>query len=118
MKNNMLIKTEDISIFRKFLNFFKNIFCKKEKNKEYNIPLDEIKQESNIINEFKEKRKIIDLQKNFETNVIREEDLTEIEKENLVKLYKEQIHNIENNIQTALNELEFYKQKIKKAKIQ
>lgn len=62
MKNNMLIKT---SIFRKILNSFKNIFYKKEKNKEYNTELQETKQENNIINEFEEKRKIIELQKNM-----------------------------------------------------
>ena len=112
MKNNMLIKTEDISIFRKILNFFKNIFHKEEKNEEYNTELQEIKQENNIINELEEKRKITELQKNYETNVIREEDLTEKEKANLAKLYKEQINTIENNIQTGLKELEFYKQKI------
>ena len=122
MKNNMLIKTEDISIFRKILNFFKNIFHKEEKNEEYNTELQEIKQENNIINELEEKRKITELQKNYETNVIREEDLTEKEKADLVKLYKEQIDTIENNIQTGLKELEFYKQKIilsrEKAKMQ
>ena len=111
MKNNMLIKTEDISIFRKFLNFFKNIFRKKEKNEEYNTELQGTEKENNIIKEFEEKRKITELQKNYETNVIREEDLTETEKENLVKLYKEQIETIESNIQTGLKELEFYKQK-------
>ena len=112
MKNNMLIKTEDISIFRKILKFFKNIFHKKKNNEEYNTQLQETKQENNIINEFEEKRKITELQKNYETNVIREEDLTETEKDNLIKLYKEQIDTIESNIQTGLKELEFYKQKI------
>lgn len=122
MKNNMLIKTEDISIFRKFLNFFKNIFHKKKKNEGYNTELKETEKENNIINEFEQKRKITELQKDYETNVIREEDLTESEKESLVKLYKEQIDTIENNIQTGLRELEFYKQKIilarEKAKMQ
>ena len=112
MKNNMLIKTEDVSIFRRILNFFKNIFHKKEKPEEYNTQLQETKQENNITNEFEEKRKITELQENYETNVIREEDLTETEKEELVKLYKEQIDTIESNIQTELKELEFYKQKI------
>ena len=125
MKNNMLVKTEDISIFRKILNFFKNIFHKNNNNEEYNTQLQETKQENNknnIINEFEEKRKITELQKNYETNVIREEDLSETEKESLIKLYKEQIDTIENNIQTGLKELEFYKQKIilarEKAKMQ
>lgn len=112
MKNNMLIKTEDVSIFRKFLNFFKNIFHKKENNEEYNTELQETKKENNIINEFEQKRKITELQKRYESDVIREEDLTESEKENLVKLYKEQIDTIENNIQTGLKELDFYKHKI------
>ena len=112
MKNNMLIKKEDISIFRKIINFFKNFFHKKENDKEYNSDLQETKQENNILNEYKEKRKIIELQKEYETNVIKEEDLTQTEKEDLIALYKEQIETIENNIQTGLKELDFYKQKI------
>lgn len=112
MKNNMLIKRENISIFRKILNFFKSIFHKEEKFKECNTELHEIKQNNNIKNDFEQKRKITELQEKYESDVIREEDLTEAEKENLVKLYKEQIDTIENNIQTGLKELDFYKQKI------
>ena len=115
MKNNICIKT---GIFK----MIKNIFDKKEKNEEYNTKLEKIKKEDNVINEFKQERKIAELQKKYENNVIREEDLTETEKENLVKLYKEQIDTIENNIQTELTKLDFYKQKIilarKKAKMQ
>ena len=115
MKNNIWIKT---GIFK----MIKNIFDKKEKNEEYNTKLEETKKEDNVINEFKQERKIAELQKKYENNVIIEEDLTETEKENLVKLYKEQIDTIENNIQTELTELDFYKQKIilarKKAKMQ
>lgn len=55
MKNNMLIKTEDISIFKKILNFFKSIFHKKKNNEEYNTQLQETEQGNNIINEFEEK---------------------------------------------------------------
>lgn len=121
MKNNMLIKTENISIFRKILNFFKNIFHKKENTKQHTGKSQEIKQENNIINELGEKRKIIDLQKQYETGIVKEEDLTEAETKNLIELYKEQIGTIEYNIQTELKELEFYKQKIiiarEKAKI-
>lgn len=112
MMNKMLIKSKDVSIFRKILKFFKNIFYKKEKNKEYNGELQEIKQEYNLINEFEQKRRILELQKKYEKNVIKEENLTETEKDNLIKQYKEQIDTIENNIQTGLRELEFYKQKI------
>lgn len=115
MKNNIWIKT---GIFK----MIKNIFDKKEKNEEYNTKLEETKKEDNVINEFKQERKIAELQKKYENNVIIEEDLTETEKENLVKLYKEQIDTIENNIQTELTKLDFYKQKIilarKKAKMQ
>lgn len=115
MKNNIWIKT---GIFK----MIKNIFDKKEKNKEYNTKLEETKKEDNVINEFKQERKMAELQEKYENNVIREEDLTETEKENLVKLYKEQIDTIENNIQTELTKLDFYKQKIilarKKAKMQ
>lgn len=120
MKNNMLIKKENISIFRKILNFVKKIFDKKEKFKECNTELYEIKQDYNIKNSFDQKRNVAELQRKYESNVIREEDLTETEKNDLVKLYKEQIATIENNIQVGLKELDFYKQRIivarKKAK--
>ena len=53
MKNNKLIKIEDISIFRKILNFFKNIFYKNEQMKEYNSNSQKTKQENNVINELK-----------------------------------------------------------------
>ena len=120
MKNNMLIKKENISIFRKILNFVKKIFDKKEKFKECNTELYEIKQDYNIKNSFDQKRNVAELQRKYESNVIREEDLTETEKNDLNKLYKEQIATIENNIQVGLKELDFYKQRIivarKKAK--
>lgn len=116
----MLIKKENISIFRKILNFVKKIFDKKEKFKECNTELYEIKQDYNIKNSFDQKRNVAELQRKYESNVIREEDLTETEKNDLVKLYKEQIATIENNIQVGLKELDFYKQRIivarKKAK--
>lgn len=115
MKNNMLIKIENISIFKKILNFFNSIFHKKKNIEEYNIKLQETNQKNNknnIISEFEEKRKITELQKKYEANAIREEDLTETERNNLIILYKEQIDTIEGNIQAGLKELEFYKQKI------
>ena len=118
MKNNKLIKIEDISIFRKILNFFKNIFYKIEQMKEYNSNSQKTKQENNVINELKAKRIITDLQKQYEDSAIKEKDLTEEEKEKLIELYKEQISTIENNIATKLKELEFYKQKIMAAKEQ
>ena len=118
MKNNKLIKIEDISIFRKILNFFKNIFYKNEQMKEYNSNSQKTKQENNVINELKAKRIITDLQKQYEDSAIKEKDLTEEEKEKLIELYKDQISTIENNIATKLKELEFYKQKIMAAKEQ
>lgn len=117
MKNNMLIRNED-----EILNFFKKIFHKKEKNEEFNIELQEAKKENNITNKLEERRKIAELQRQYEANTIKEEDLTEAEKESLIKLYKEQINTLKNNIQMEKKELELYKQKIiaarEKAKMQ
>ena len=112
MKDNMLLKIKEVSILKKISIFFKNIFHKKQKFEEYNSKPHEIKQENSVISEFKENRKIMDLQKQYETSIINEEDLTEEEKEKLIELYKEQISTIKDNIQTELKKLEFYKQKI------
>ncbi|MBR3696767.1 MAG: hypothetical protein IKM97_00605 [Clostridia bacterium] len=114
MKNNMMIKSQKNNIFRKILNFFKKSFCKNqivkdslEKNQETIII-----NNNDDINKLKQKRKIIDLQIKYENNIIKEEELTEEEKENLINLYKEQISTLEDNIQIELKKLEFYRQKI------
>ena len=106
----MLVKIKKTGILYKALNFLKNIFFKQDKynkRKEY-----EIKQDNNLISKIKEKRKIIDLQNKYERCIIKEESLTEEEKEKLIALYQEQISELEEDINEKLENLELYKQKI------
>lgn len=118
MDNNMLIKSDNSNIFRKIFNFFKKLFSKEENkenndnNDKYNIELQKKENENNSISILEQKQKILELQKKYENNLIKEDELTETEKESLVNLYKEQINTINNNIQTESKELDLYKQKI------
>ncbi len=111
MKENMLIETKNISVFRKVLNFFKNIFHKEKAPKQYSQP-QAVKQGNSTVDKLREKRLTMELQGKFESNAIKEEDLTEEEKQKLVDLYKEQIHTLESNIRATLREQEYYNQKI------
>ena len=73
-----------------------------------------------IFDEFEEQRKILDLQKSYEAGIIREEDLSEKQKADLIKLYKEQITNLEYDSIMYKRKLQMSKQKIieKRKKIQ
>ena len=57
-------------------------------------------------------RKLLELQKQYELGLIKEENLTIEERENLIKLYKEQINTLKINIHEYKQELNHYKNKI------
>ena len=65
-----------------------------------------------IFDEFEEKNKLLKLQKDYENGIIREEDLSEKQKSELMKLYKEQISNLEEEAIRCQKKLEMYKSKI------
>ena len=73
-----------------------------------------------IFDEFEEKRKILNLQKAYESGIIREEELSEKQKAELMKLYNEQITSLEYDAIMYKRKLQMYKQKIieKRKKIQ
>lgn len=66
----------------------------------------------NIIDEIKEKNKLLQLQRDYESGKILEEQLTEQQKEKLVLLYKEQIKTINENIEVYNKKLDYYKDEI------
>ena len=66
-----------------------------------------------IFNEFEEKNRILKLQNDYENGIIKEDELSEEQKEELMNLYNEQIRNLEEEILRDKVELKMYKQKIK-----
>lgn len=89
MSNNLIVHRENIimKIKKFFLNLFKKEDIKEEK------PKREIKEDLKneiIIKQNEEELKIIKLQKAYKAGDIREEDMTEEEKEKLIELYKSQ----------------------------
>ena len=56
------------------------------------------------------------VQKDYESGVIKEEELSDDEKENLIELYKKQVEALEINIAIKKQELLSYKEKILEAK--
>lgn len=112
MGEKSLIKIEKLNIFQKISGFLKKIFYKNsiEEKTEENV----IKQESNIIKELKEEQNILNLQEQYEAGKIKEENISEEDKDKLVELYKEQIKTLENNVALYKNSLKNYKEKILK----
>lgn len=110
-EDKMLIKVEKIGFFKKISNYIKKLFSKKKENDAYTTLVEE-NTDTNLIKELEEKRKIIDIQNKYESNIIREEELSEEEKEKLIALYKEQIETLESNILNYQQNLKIYRNKI------
>lgn len=110
-EDKMLIKKEKIGIFQRISNYIRKIFFNTKKH-ETVIDFVEKNTDNNLIKELEEKRKIIELQNKYESNIIREEELSEEEKERLTELYKEQIKTLENNILNYQQSLRIYRNKI------
>lgn len=110
MKETGLIEKKN-TIFSKIKNFISNLFNKKEEaqKEEYKFNNDNDFKQRIIVEEDKEKTRLLNLQQEFENGNIQEEDIDEADVEKLHKLYDEQIEEI--NKQT-----EMYKEKILKIK--
>lgn len=108
-------KQENISIWKRIVSFIKRIFGINDI-----LLIDSQKEESmareNTIEELSNQYKIIQLQKDYESGVIKEEELSDYEKDNLMELYKKQVETLEINISIKKQELLSYKEKILKAK--
>lgn len=110
MEDRALVKKGKLNIFEKIYSFFKNILNKKDY--EVDKQKNNIKEKENIINEIKKENEIIRLQKNYENGKIKEDDLTENEKEQIFLLYKKQIEELENKISNYNKIMKNYKIKI------
>ena len=65
-----------------------------------------------MIENIKRYNKLLELQKSFENGTIKEEELSEEEKSSLIQLYKQQIADLQTNINNNKNALKMYKEKI------
>ncbi len=84
------------SFLSKIINFFRNLFAKKEvkqdnidNNITHYIVSNNFK-ENIEIRQDEETRKIINLQKEYKAGNIKEEDMTDVEHKKLIELYKKQ----------------------------
>lgn len=109
-------KQENLSIWKRIVSFVKRIFgindvllIDSPKEEEYTA-------RENTIEELSHQYKIMKLQKDYESGVIKEEELSDYEKESLMELYKKQVEILEINIAIKKQELLSYKEKILKVK--
>ena len=65
-----------------------------------------------MINSFQRYKKLLELQRFFEEGIIKEEDLSEEQKSSLMELYKQQINELQTNIDKNKKDLKLYKEKI------
>lgn len=116
MENNKLIKVQKKSLFNKISNYIKSIFGKSniyDLNDEYVIKEDN---KENILDGFEKDKDLLNIQEKFENGKLNEEDLSNEEKQELIKLYREQINDLEKNIDYYKTNLETCKNKIIKLK--
>lgn len=110
MEKKMLIKKKDKNIFERLMNFVKKIFSKKQ---EANlISKETFQMDSSFIKKIEEERNILNMQIRFEKGEIKEEDLTELEKEKLLNLYNQQIRDLKQDIENSKRVLNSYKEQI------
>lgn len=113
-KEKSLIKIEEKNIFEKVFNFIKKLFFKKQEQNLTNVI--NYEKDNSFIDKIKEDRKLLDMQRNFESGQLKEADLTEMEKNNLIKLYNEQINSLKQDVENYNRMLKSYKEKILVAK--
>jgi len=109
-KEKMLIKIDEKNIFEKVFNFIKKLFSKKTASNLTDVV--NCEKDNSFINKIKEDRKLLDMQRNLENGQLKETDLTEIEKNNLINLYNEQINSLKQDIENYNRVLKAYKEKI------
>lgn len=120
-KNNLPVKKKD-NIVSRIVIFFKKIFNSEGKERENRkistLPMEERTSTENANNSFTERVKVfstdftVELQKDYEAGIIKEENLTEEQYNNLMELYNKQIDNYKTSINMKKAELENYKNRI------
>ena len=109
-------KQEKINICKRLVNLIKKLFGKNdilliESPKEENSKI-----KRDFIKELSSEYKILELQKDYENEIIKEEELSDLDKENLKALYKKQIETLNINIAIKEKEIQGYKEKILEAR--
>lgn len=120
-KNNLPVKKKD-NIVSRIVIFLKKIFNSEGKERENRkistLPMEERTSTENANNSFTERVKFfstdftVELQKDYEAGIIKEENLTEEQYNNLMELYNKQIDNYKTSINMKKTELENYKNRI------
>lgn len=110
-EEKMLIKQKSKNIFRKAIDFIRNIFWNKKKESVI-IPKEACIPNHSIMDDFQKQNELLQLQKDYEAGTIKEIDLSEEQKNNLAKLYQRQIQDLQKDIQSYKMTLQSYKEKI------
>lgn len=113
-EEKMLMEIEEKNIFKKVINFIKSIFSKKQESKLTNTEFRA--KDNSFINKIEEDRRILNIQKSFESGELKESNLTATDKNNLLKLYNKQIRDLKQDIENYKRNLNSYKEKIIVAK--
>ncbi len=128
MKENIqeksLVKVNENSIFYKIKSFFRNLFHK-DKEILNNIPIETISNDNIIKDDYKktafidslknienEEMLLLKLQKKYRSGEIKEDDLTEEQKDSLCDLYDKQIADLRKSNEIRKNKLLQYKKKL------
>ncbi len=127
MEEKSLVTIEKNGFLQKIKLFFKSLF-KKEKientneiinesineniNENFDDNINTIEENSSFKDEFKNKQSIMDMQKEYESGNLLEENMSEEDKQKLLELYQEQIDTLNSNIIEYKNSLRNYKEKI------
>lgn len=121
MEEKSLIKREKSNIFQKIIMYLKKrIYNKTETeklNKVNDTKSDKTNNSLNSLDELRIENKLLKLQKDYENGIIKEEEIEENEKKDLLKLYEKQIKSLEIDINNYEKILDDYKTKIIKRKI-
>lgn len=108
VEEKMLIKKEKFNLVQRIKNFINKLFNKKE--------VAEIEPKSveknTILEELRNPQDILKLQKEYENGNVKEDNLNDVEKEELKKLYQKQIKSLEDEIIIYKKNLQYYKNEI------
>lgn len=110
-EEKMLIKQEAKNIFRKAIDFVRNIFWTKKKESITN-KREVCIQNHSIKDDLQKQNELLQLQKDYEVGTIKEIDLSEEQKNNLAKLYQRQIQDLQRDKENYKRTLNLYKDKI------
>lgn len=103
---------EKISIWKRIINLVKKIINKNDVLLIDSSKQDKINTKNNMLEEFSQEKRILELQRKYKSGMIKETEISESDKEELMKLYRKQIENLNINIAIKEKEIQGYKEKI------